>query len=51
MYSQGTLPLLTSLKRYMDTSFAVLTGSADFLPAVLSTFGATKELAHYFDHG
>ena len=51
MYSQGTLPLLTSLKRYMDTSFAVLTGSTDFLPAVLSTFGATKELSHYFDHG
>ena len=49
MYSEGTLPMLTSLKRYMDTAFGVMSGSTKFLPAVLNTFGATKELSNYFN--
>jgi hypothetical protein len=32
----------------MDTAFGVMTGSTKFLPAVLNTFGATKELSNYF---
>jgi hypothetical protein len=50
LYSDGTLPLLTSLKRYVNTASSVLHGNTNIVAATLNTFGATRELSHYFDN-
>lgn len=50
MYSEGTLPLLTSMKRYMDNAYSVMMGNSRFLPTMVSTFGATSELSNYFKY-
>lgn len=49
LYSDGTLPVLSSLKRYVSTAESVLSGNTNPISAVLNTFGATRELASYFD--
>lgn len=50
VYSDGTLPLLSSLKRYANTASSVLSGNTNILSAITSTFGATKELSNFFDN-
>jgi hypothetical protein len=50
IYSDGTLPLLSSLKRYANTASSVLAGNTNIMSAITNTFGATKELSGYFDN-
>ena len=50
VYSDGTLPMLSSLKRYVNTASSVLAGNTNILSAITHTFGATKELSNYFDN-
>lgn len=49
VYSDGTLPMLSSLKRYANTASSVLAGNTNILSALTNTFGATRELSNFFD--
>lgn len=48
MFSQGTLPMISILKRYADNAIALLTGNSNIMFALTNTFGATQELSAYF---
>ena len=48
MFSKGTLPMISILKRYADNAIALLTGNSNIMFALTNTFGATQELTSYF---
>ena len=42
----GTLPLVTTLGRYSDTAWSVITGKTPMLYGIMNTFGATRPLSN-----
>lgn len=42
----GTLPLVTTLGRYSDTAWSVITGRTPVLYGIMNTFGATRPLSN-----
>lgn len=42
----GTLPLVTTLGRYADTAWGVITGRTPVLYGIMNTFGATRPLSN-----
>ena len=42
----GTLPLVSTLSRYVDTAHSVITGRSPLIYGVMNTFGATRPFAN-----
>jgi len=48
MFSDGTVPLVSILKRYGDNFLSLIEGNSTVLQTFMNSFGATRELSAYF---